>query len=61
MLECKIKQFYQPRSEVSQESMHMINQGGFYGSLVAGFAFISRDYYFGTPADDYFCNVKKTF
>ena len=39
----------------------MINHGGFFGSLVAGFAFISRYYYFGTPSDDCFCNVKKIF
>ena len=45
MLESKIKQFYHPRSEDSLQSTHMINQGGFFGSLVAGFAFISRDYY----------------
>ena len=43
------------------QSTHMINQGGFFGSLVAGFAFISRDYYFGTPSDDCFFNVKKIF
>ena len=61
MLESKIKQFYHPRSEDSLQSTHMINQGGFFGSLVAGFAFISRDYYFGTPSDDCFCNVKKIF
>ena len=39
----------------------MINQGGFLGSVVAGFAFISRDYYFGTPSDDCFSNVKNIF
>ena len=61
MLESKIKQFYHPRSEDSLQSTHMINQGGFFGSLVAGFAFISRDYYFGTPSDDCFCNVKNVF
>ena len=61
MLESKFKQFYHPRSEVSLQLKHMINQGGFFGSLVAGFAFISRDYYFGTPSDDCFCNVKKIF
>ena len=61
MLESKIKQFYHPRSEDSLQSTHRINQGGFFGSLVAGFAFISRDYYFGTPSDDCFCNVKKIF
>ena len=61
MLESKIKQFYHPRSEDSLQSTHMINQGGFFGSLVAGFAFISRDYYFGTLSDDCFCNVKKIF
>ena len=38
-----------------------MKEGGFFGSLVAGFAFISRDYYFGTPSDDCFCNVKKIF
>ena len=61
MLESKIKQFHHSRSEDSLQSTHMINQGGFFGSLVAGFAFISRDYYFGTPSDDCFCNVKKIF
>ena len=61
MLESKIKQFYHPRSEDSLQSTHMINHGGFFGSLVAGFAFISRDYYFGTPSDDCFFNVKKIF
>ena len=45
MLESKIKQFYHPRSEDSLQSKHMINQGGFFGSLVAGFAYILRDYY----------------
>ena len=39
----------------------MINQGGFLGSVVAGFAFISRDYYFGTPSNDCFSNVKNIF
>ena len=38
MLESKIKQFYYPRSEDSLQSTHMINQGGFFESLVAGFA-----------------------
>ena len=61
MLESKIKQFYHTRSEDSLQSTHMINQGGFFGSLVADFAFISRDYYFRTPSDDCFCNVKKMF
>ena len=61
MLESKIKQFYHPRSEDSLQSTHMINRGGFFWSLVAGFTFISRDYYFGTPSDECFCNVKKTF
>ena len=61
MLESKINQFYHPRSEDSLQSTHRINQGGFFGALVAGFAFISRDYYFGTPSDDCFCNVKKIF
>ena len=61
MLESKIKQFYHPRSEHSLQSTHMINRGGFFWSLVAGFTFISRDYYFGTPSDDCFCNVKKIF
>ena len=61
MLESKIKQFYHLRSEDSLQSTHIINQGGFFGSLVAGFAFILRDYYFGTPSDDYFCNVKNIF
>ena len=61
MLESKIKQFYHPRSEHSLQSTHMINRGGFFWSLVAGFTFISRDYYFGTPSDECFCNVKKTF
>ena len=41
----KIKQFYHPRSEDSLQSLHMVNQGGFFASLVASFAFISRDYY----------------
>ena len=45
MLESKIKQFYHSKSENCLQSTHMINQGGFFGSLVAGFAFISRDYY----------------
>ena len=45
MLESKFKQFYHSRSEDSLQFTHMINQGGFFGSLVAGFAFISRDYY----------------
>ena len=58
MLESKMKQFYHPRSEDSLQSTHMINHGGFFESLVAGFAFISRDYYFGIPSDDCFCNVK---
>ena len=61
MLECKIKEFYYPRSKNSLQSTHMINQGGFFGSLLAGFAFVSRDYYFGTPSDDCFCNVKEIF
>ena len=61
MLESKIKQFYHPRSEDSMQAKHMTNQGGFFGSLVAGFVFISRDYYFGTTSDYCFCNVKKTF
>ena len=61
MLESKIKQFYHPRSEDSLQAKHMTNQGGFFGSLVAGFVFISRDYYFGTTSDYCFCNVKKTF
>ena len=61
MLESKIKQFYHPRPEDSLQSTHIINQGVFSGSLFAGFAFISRDYYFGTPSDDCFCNVKKIF
>ena len=61
MLESKIKQFYHPRSEDSLQSTHMINHGGFFGSLVASFAFISGDYYFGTPSDDCFCNVKNIF
>ena len=52
MLESKIKQFYHQRPEDSLKSTHIINQGVFFGSLVAGFAFISRDYYFGTPSDD---------
>ena len=61
MLGRKIKQFYHPRSEDSLQSTHLINQGGFFGFLVAGFAFISRDYYFGAPANDCFWNVKKIF
>ena len=61
MLESKIEQFYHPRPENSLQSTHMINLGGFFVSLVAGFAFISRDYYFGTPSDACFCNVKKIF
>ena len=61
ILESKIKQFYHPRSEDPLQSTHMINQRGFFGSLVACFAFISRNYYFGTPSDDCFCNVKKIF
>ena len=61
MLEIKIKQFYQPRFEDSLQSTHMISQGGFSGSLVAGFAFILRDYHFGTLSGDCFCNVKKIF
>ena len=61
MLESKIKQFYHTRSEDSLQSTHMINHRGFFGSLVAGFAFISRDYYFGTPSDDCFFNLKKIF
>ena len=61
MLEIKIKQFYQPRFKDSLQSTHMINQGGFSGSLVAGFAFILRDYHFGTLSGDCFCNVKKIF
>ena len=61
MLESKIKQFYHPRSEDSLQSTQMMNREGFFGSLVVGFAFISRDYYFGTPSDDYFCNVEKIF
>ena len=59
MLESKIKEFYQPGSEDSLQSTHIINQEGFFGSLVAGFVFIPRDYYFGTPSDNCFCNVKK--
>ena len=61
ILESKIKQFYHPRSEDPLQSTHMINQRGFFGSLVACFAFISRNCYFGTPSDDCFCNVKKIF
>ena len=61
MLESKIKQFYHPRSEDSLQSTHMINQGGFFGSLVTGFTFISRDYYFRAPSDDCFCSVKNIF
>ena len=61
MLESKIKQFYHPRSEDSLQSTQMMNRESFFGSLVVGFAFISRDYYFGTPSDDYFCNVEKIF
>ena len=61
MLESKIKQFYHPRSEDSLRSTHMINKGAFFGSLAAGFAFISRDFYFGTPPDDCFCHVKNIF
>ena len=61
MLESKIKQFYHPRSEDSLQSTHMINQGGFFGFLVAGFAFISRDCYFGAPSIDCFWNIKKIF
>ena len=41
----EVKQFYHPRSEDSLQSTHTINQGGFFGSLVAVFSFISRDYY----------------
>ena len=53
--------YYHPRPEGSLQSTHTINHGGFFGSLVAGFAFTSRGYYFGTPFDDCFCNVKKIF
>ena len=61
MLESKIKQYYHPRSEDPLQSTHVINQGGFFGCLVAGFAFVSREYYFGTASDDWFCNIKKIF
>ena len=61
MLESKIKQFHHPVSGDSLQSTNMINQGGFFGSLLTGFAFFSRDYYFGTLSDDCFCNVKKIF
>ena len=60
-LESKIKEFYHPESEDSLQSTHMINQEGFFGSLVAGFVFIPRDYYFGAPSDNCFCNIKKVF
>ena len=53
--------YYHPRSAGSLQSTHTINHGGFFGSLVAGFAFTSRGYYFGTPSDDCFCNVKNVF
>ena len=61
MLESKIKEFYQPGSEDSLQSTHIINQEGFFGSLFAGFVFIPRDYYFGAPSDNCFCNIKKVF